>query len=149
MTIRVKQFQTMGAYTFIFILTVLLGCSKGNNENRDCDKQIIVSKSSYDEAPNDPLTINSATLEGDCLTISFSAGGCDGNSWKVELIDSGDIAESLPVQRFIRLSLDDQEACKALITQEVQYDISNIKLSGEGEININLLNDNSIINYKY
>lgn len=85
------------------------------------------------------------------MIINFSASGCDGNSWELVLIDADEILESLPLQRRLRLSLNNQELCLAVIDQELSFDISNIQLDESGEIELNFNNnttDSSIL-YQY
>ena len=113
----------------------------------NCDAEVIISKQEYINAPSDYLTINSASIPEDCLTISFSSSGCDGSSWVVKLIDSGAVAESSPCQRSLRLSLKNSELCDAVISKKISFDISKLQISGDNSVILHL-NGESIL-YEY
>ncbi|SIO08375.1 hypothetical protein [Algoriphagus halophilus] len=63
------------------------------------DSKVLVDQKAFDSAITDDLKINSLDLKGDFLTINISAGGCNGESWEIRLIDSGEVLESDPPQR--------------------------------------------------
>ena len=89
----------------------------------DCDKNVIISKDEYENAPDYPVSILDMKIEGNCLKIKFAASGCDGNSWNVKLIDNGSLAYSDPPLRTLRLSLDNKESCTAWITKEISFSL--------------------------
>jgi len=113
-----------------------------------CDEEVIISKSEYQSATTDGVTILDLAIEGDCLSVSYGASGCSGDSWKLKLIDASEIMESLPPQRNLVLSLDNNEACAAYFTKEVTFDISALQV-GEGEVRLNITNTNEEILYSY
>ncbi len=92
-------------------------------------EQVIISDSELDSAPRDALEIQSLSIDGDRLTIRFSASGCNGDSWKVRLIGSEFVLEPIPPIRAMLLSLDNDEDCEALITREVTFDITPTQTS--------------------
>ncbi|QCK15657.1 hypothetical protein [Mangrovivirga cuniculi] len=142
----------MNKFNF-FLLVPFIGIlfSCDNNDkiippNNNCDKELIMSKDLYENAPSDPLTIESTELNGNCLTINFYAGGCDGSTWKYELIgDPRSILEG-PVHHNIRLSLEDNELCEAIIRKEVSFDL-NPALSSENLVILTLTNNDEEIVY--
>ena len=71
-----------------------------------------------------------------------------GDSWELNLIDSGVILESNPPQRILRLSLKDEEMCKKLITKEVTFDIKKLRVDGD-KVVLNVLNYDKQIVYHY
>ncbi|MEM9142658.1 MAG: hypothetical protein AAGA86_06695 [Bacteroidota bacterium] len=119
------------------------GTSMGN-----CDLGTVISESRFNDAPSDALTINTLSVEGDCLMINFSAGGCDGSSWEIVLIDSGAILESDPPQRNLRLSLNNEELCAAIVQRELTFDISNLRVEGN-QVRLNLVNSEDSVLYSY
>ncbi|WP_157804946.1 hypothetical protein [Confluentibacter lentus] len=133
----------------IVLSLALLGCNKDEDDNSiDCKFTTLISSEAYQNAPSDLVAINSLEINGDCLKINFSAGGCNGNSWEIILIDSEDISESLPAQRNLRLSLKNEELCYAYITKELTFDISNLKVSGN-QVQLNITNSFDTILYEY
>ena len=133
----------------ILVLLFTLGCSDSNDPDPEgCEKGTVISQERYSNAPSDELTLNSLDIENDCLKINFSASGCNGESWKIELIDSGSIKESDPPQRDLRLSLDNDELCEAYITRELSFNIKELKVEG-GRVWLNLSNSEDRILYEY
>lgn len=113
-----------------------------------CDQKVIINKGQYKNGPSDLLTIQEAEISGDCLTIRFGASGCDGKSWEVRLIDSGEVLYSDPPQRNIRLSLRNKEMCEAYLTREISFDISDLQVNGN-KLLLNLSNSGTQIAYSY
>lgn len=133
----------------IFIAIITLGCSYDNDDHPiNCDFETIISSEEYINAPSAALSINSLAIVNDCLTINFSSGGCDGKTWDIRLIDSGEIIESNPPQRILRLSLKYDEECFAIISKESSFDISNLKIQGRKVI-LNITNTDDKISYDY
>jgi len=112
----------------------------GDEDNQsNCDQDVIISQREFENAPNEPVSIIEMKIEGDCLKIKFGASGCSGNSWVVRLIDSGIIAESLPVQRTLKLSLNNREACAAYFTREMSFNIKDLQVRGNNSVQLNVL----------
>lgn len=137
------------------IITILIGfaffCCSDNDDNEtqnNCDFETLISEEEFENAPNDQLAIQSLEIDENCLKISFSASGCDGNTWEVKLIDSGNILEAMPPQRNLRLSLMNNEACLAVITKEMSFNISNLKLENN-QVMLNITNSDDSILYEY
>lgn len=120
--------------TLIFVLIGTWSCNKEKSQVSQCDEALVVSDVLYKTGPNDMVQIVSASIMGDCLTIEYGASGCDGNSWKVQLIDSDEILESNPITRKLRLSLENKEACLAYFTQETSFDISALKSEDNNQV---------------
>jgi len=141
----------------LILLVVVLSVSSCSNDddsqppiNCDLDTSIaIISAPLFQNAPSDELTINSVSINNDAMTINFSASGCDGSSWQVKLIDSGNVFESDPPQRNLRLSLKNEEVCLALITQELTFDISNLQVMDANGVVLNVTNSDDSILYEY
>ena len=132
-------------------MTLISGCSddEGTTKPSDaCDETAILDHDRYVDSVDGTYTIMEASIDGDCLTVKFGASGCDGSSWIVHLIDSEDIIEPQPPQRFIKLELQNNEACLAFFTKEVSYDIRNLRVDGNVVI-LNLKNFNTPITYNY
>jgi len=129
---------------------LIFSCSNdsGNDGSSNCDFDTLSGVETYQNSPSDFLTINSLTLEGDCLKVNFSSSGCDGNSWEVKLVDSGLVQESSPPRRNIRLSLKNEELCEAFIRQELTFNVSNLQVEGNTVL-LRLVNSDDEITYEY
>lgn len=136
---------------FLFMSVILFGflaCNNDDNSSTICDMTTLVSSERYENAASDPLTVKALEINGDCLKIRLSSGGCSGDTWELKLIDSGDILESMPPQRNLRLLLKNKEECLAIVTKEVTFDISNLKFDGS-QVQLNITNSDEKILYKY
>jgi len=111
------------------------------------DQDVIISKTEYENAPNDRLSILDMSISGNCLKIKFRANGCNGESWDVKLIDSGIVAKSNPRQRALRLSLDNREFCDGLPVKEISFNIEDLQVEGNNKVLLNI-SGNSIL-YEY
>ncbi|MCX2745566.1 hypothetical protein OO013_16920 [Mangrovivirga sp. M17] len=134
-------------FSILFLITIL-SCKDAEMKlpNNICDQEIIMSDDLFENAPSDPLTIESTSLYGNCLTITFSAGGCDGSTWQFDLIgQQKTIPEGLP-RHFMRLSLKDNELCEALIRKQVSFDL-NPALGNSNRVTLTLTNNNEEIIY--
>lgn len=149
----------MKKYRFITkVLMALLGliivnsCDKADNDKKgivpfDFNKDVIISEIEYKNAPDDPFAIIEMNIEGDSLKVKFSANGCDGNTWAIKLIDSGLIAESSPCQRTLRLSLENKEACTAVITKEVFFNIQDLQILGDDKVILHVSGEGILYEY--
>lgn len=131
----------------LLICSQLLSCSEDDNLS-SADLEVLIDSESYNSAVSDNYIIGSIKLDGDFLTIKFGASGCDGNSWKVKLIDSGALAKSNPPQRSLVLSLENNEICHAAITKELTFDISALRVS-TNKVWLNFKNFEKGILYEY
>ena len=125
---------------------VIVSCNHNEANIDNCTKAPVISAQAYASYPDDPLTIDSVAIVGNCLKITFSASGCSGSSWQVELVDSGNILESYPPQRTLRLSLENNELCAAYITKEATFNIRSLQTDGD-RVLLNI--DNYQILYTY
>jgi hypothetical protein len=132
---------------FVFLL-VISACSSDDNTTSNCDQITIIDSNQYKNSPNDHLTINSLEINDNCLKINFSSGGCSGDTWALNLIDSESILESNPPQRNLRLSLKNEELCEAYITKEITFDINKLQVDGN-KVLLNLTNSGDQILYEY
>jgi hypothetical protein len=113
-----------------------------------CEQPVKISKTDYQNVPDEHIDINSIKLNNNCLTINFSASGCSGNSWVPELIDAGDVMESQPPRRNLVFALHNQEMCAAYFTKEISFDVSTLQVSGNS-VYLILQNTGEEILYTY
>jgi hypothetical protein len=142
---KYHQRTDLGSYCMVGIVVEIdeiIGMDK-----LSCDQKVIISPEEYENAPNDPFSITEITISGNCLNIRFSASGCDGNTWIVKLIDSGNVAESYPCQRTLRLSLDNKEICTAVPGKEISFDISDLQIVDSDKVILQISGE--AILYKY
>lgn len=131
MPIKLKR-----APAFLAILMLITGCTKP--EPDVCPTKVIVNEERFAEAPNDVFNLKDAWIENDCLVVLIQASGCSGNDWHVELIDSGSVIDTNPLQRVVRISLFNEEACQAHITKRYSFDIRPLRVPGAKKVTFQL-----------
>jgi hypothetical protein len=140
----------------LMILILVIGFMSCKNdddgsipEENNCDFESLINADLYENSPSDQLSIINLEINGNCLEVTFSASGCDGNSWNVNLIDAEQILESLPGQRNLRLTLENNESCLAVITKVSSFDISGLQISDDNRVLLNITNSGDQILYEY
>lgn len=120
----------------IFLLTVttllIFACKDKEPTSTNCDRSIIVSDRNFDKAKDDKgLRINGVDITGDCMTITYSyGGGCKDIETVLVAAEQG-IQNTMELPfREVKLSIDDDDNCEALVTTSEEFDIS--ALQGEG-----------------
>ncbi len=141
---------------FIILLVFMsLFCSTQCNEDdiqqptMICDSSTIIDNELYQNAESGFFNLGDVELIGDCLSINISASGCSGDTWVMELVDSGGVLESLPVQRNLKFILTNNEACLAVFGKEQSFDLTNLKVEGEDEVILNVEGFPEPISYSY
>lgn len=129
------------------LLAILTNACSSDNSSKIIDENVIISADVYDQTNSDNYKVKRASIEGDILTITIQSSGCDGSSWVSKLIDSGLVAESYPVQRFAKISLQNSEACLAIVTKELTFDISSLRV--EDQLYLNLEGSEEQLHYDF
>lgn len=135
----------------IVAILLLSACTKKNNavDNPSCGKAVIIDQNSYTKTDTTNYIITNATINGNCLEISFGSSGCSGNTWITELVDADAVLESNPVQRKIKLKLTNNELCAAAFKKTVSFDISKLKVSGTKKIILGLAGHSDPLIYNF
>ena len=116
------------------LLTLLFAIGCDRMETRIIDKTDaagnigpVVFSSTPDAWGTDAYTINTASLQGDTLTVNVSySGGCEMH--EVTLVAEERFLESSPVQLRISLAHNaNGDACDAWITEDYHFDLTPLK----------------------
>lgn len=133
----------------IFLVTIFafFACSETKETTLDvCNECVVIDNTLYNKTQTNNYTINHVVLNEGFLTLKISASGCSGNSWVATLVDANQILESNPIQRNIRISFQNKEACLAVFEKEFTFNIKELK-QNKSEIILNLDGWNTQINY--
>lgn len=120
-----------------------------NIEEQDCDEVVLIDEAYYNNLESVYFTFVSIEINEDCLAVSLSASGCDGNSWEFKLVDSGAVAESSPEQRYLKLELINDEDCLAVISGNVTFNLNPIRVEGSNHILLHIEDYPDPITYSY
>jgi hypothetical protein len=91
----------------------------------------------FEEAESDPFTFKDVVIAGSCLEITIEYGGGCGEA-EALLIGSGQYLYSLPPQLHIRLILEDDDPCEALVRKTFYFNLNTILPASEESIILHL-----------
>lgn len=132
------------------LLLVNAQCDSDDDLTDDsCGEFVIIDNSFFESAVSGDYALVGYNLDQDCLTIEVSASGCDGETWSMVLVDSGNVAESSPEQRYLKFVFTNNEACLAVFNQSRSFNLSNIRVEGSNEVVLNIEGFPESINYVY
>ena len=113
----------------ILSLLICISCnSTTENESNNADK-IIIDQEKYINGKTDNYIIIDASIKKNILTLKIGSSGCDGSSWEPNLVASTNIGESLPLSKFGKFILKNEEMCDAYFEKTYQYDLSKITMN--------------------
>lgn len=107
---------------------------------------VLINEDMYNNTETNSYTITSASISGDYLSVTIKSSGCNGSTWQATLVDSGIIAESNPIQRFLKIKLVNEEVCLAIVNREFVFNIKELK-ENEDLVTLNLAKWQSLLNY--
>jgi hypothetical protein len=115
----------------------------------DCNKHVIFDDTLYVKTPFIPsLEISEMKIEGNYLKVRFSATGCNGNSWVVNLLDWEEAVKSNPGKRFLKLTIDNKGDCDTWrIAKEDCFNIEKLQIEGMNRLELNV--SGNVIFYEY
>ena len=133
------------------LLLLFVSCDRKSRVPDDDRHQegLIISEKQYQAAATRNYTISDARIGGDSLFITFGSGGCSGSNWKTAIIDAARVAESNPVQRYLKLRLVNNELCAAYFSKQVAVNIRSLRVNGTGTVSFNLNGWNQPLLYQY
>lgn len=115
----------------------------------NCASFVAIDGFSYGNSATSPYTINNVSINEDCMVIEFSASGCDGNTWDMQLIDSDVVSDSSPPQRYVKFFLVNTEDCLAVVDRIRSFDLTPLQIEDESEIIINVDEYSGSVTYMY
>lgn len=131
------------------LLLMSTQCDDDNVINVPCDQTVVIDNGFYESAESNVYELGNVIFNDNCLSIEVSASGCDGNSWSMVLVDSGNVAESSPEQRYLKFVLTNEEVCLAIVSQERSFDLTPIQVEGSSEIILNIEGFPEPLTYNY
>ena len=135
----------------LFTSVLLISCEKPQNNSNacsDCCTTSIVNRTNFEGTPSDDFDISDAIINGDCLEITVRVGGGCGDL-NFDLLAVNEVMESLPTQRNIRVILDDQDFCKAMLQKTISFDLSSLRTDKKGADILHLEGYSKSLVYNY
>jgi len=107
------------------------------NISDDTCQPVENNSSRFKNKKSDEFDLIDINVLGTCLEARIGyGGGCGG--MKIELVGGGDYAESLPPQLSVRLIMDDDDNCEALVRENVYFDLSALQYDDYEELLLNV-----------
>ncbi len=134
----------------LVIIVVFLSfttCNDNKSSSIFQNESVIINNKLYESTVTNNYTITDVKLENNLLTLKISSSGCSTEDWNAVLIDANEILESYPVQRNIKLALENNEACLAVFEKEFTFNILTLK-EDFSEFYLNLEGWNTQIHYQ-
>ena len=103
-----------------------------------CGDSVVVDSELYDATTTSHYSIVSVRVINQCVSIRISSGGCNGETWMATLVDSEDESLSTPPERFLKLNLENNEACLAVFEREFLFDTRSIPTVSSGTVILHL-----------
>lgn len=119
------------------------------NSSLQKDAYVVIDKDTYNSTSTDNYTITAVAIKGNILTLTILSSGCGTSGLITNLIDSGELFESSPLQRKLKVNLINKEACLAIVNKTYEIDISKLQVRGENELLLNIEGWDEKITYTY
>lgn len=143
------DFKKIIGFTLLCLLLLNFQCDDDDTSVLPHCSEVVIDNDAYLSAQTDFYNVSNVYIDGNCLVMDISASGCDGSTWEFALIDSGNVAESSPLQRFLKLTLHNNEDCLAVFTQEVSFDLVPLRVEDANEVLLNIEGLDESVLYVY
>ncbi|OPZ31805.1 MAG: hypothetical protein BWZ00_00410 [Bacteroidetes bacterium ADurb.BinA174] len=132
--------KILKTFTLLVFLSFLLSCEKDDKKKMDIleiNSETIVDSEIYENSEG--LRIKTEPkIVADILVVTITTSGCDGSTWKAQLIDKNVLAYSDPVQRFAKIKFENLEDCRAVISKTFTFDLKPLRIKSGNKVIINL-----------
>lgn len=136
-------------FSLFCLLLLNFQCDEDDLSTKSCGLVVVSNNETYDNAESDHYDVLDVNLYGHCLVFNISSSGCDGSSWDLSLIDSENIAESMPPQRYLKLTLTNNEDCLTVLEKTEPFNLTQLQVDGSNEVLLNIEGLSEPILYVY
>lgn len=111
--------------------------------------ELIVDPALDREQPNGKFNVTGLEINGDILSVALNySGGCKEHEFK--LYSDGKYAKSMPPQLTLWMQhIDNEDACRKLILDTLQFDITKARYENQSEVIIRMNNTKQTARYTY
>ena len=148
-----KPKNRMMKIQMISLLALLLffaNCDDNAPAPTACGDAMIID-TNYNATISDDFTYVDLEIIDNCLTATIQyGGGCDDDLVSFQLLGSTQsFPLTIPALLEIKLILDDNDDCEALITKSIDFDLSPLQDAGYNNINVSVENWGEALQYSY
>ena len=148
-----KNENMMKMFSIHVIVSVLLlsicACADNDSLIDGCGDAVILKDYDSGNSTDTEMRIIAMEVEGDCLSITYGSGGCDGNTWATNVYSKLAYGKTSPPQRYALFELIDTELCEAYIKKTAEFDLSTMRIEGEQSIHIVFEGYDEVLTYTY
>jgi hypothetical protein len=130
--------------SYLYLKNLVSGCEKGSPceihsiRQIGCKPYVNLTALNYDSLQSDPVQVQDAYIDGDCLHIKISySGGCRLHTVDLARIYPKCGTPPLPPPTFEIRHNSNGDMCEAFITKDYRFDISLLKKEGEHQFVLN------------
>jgi len=131
-TNKMKMIRPFFHFLLLIFICIISSCLEDDVPSQlvnTCGEPVEISPTKYEAGHVDPMRMNSVFIVDDCLLIDYSGGGFSGDTWELELVDSGNPPQTLMPTRKLRLIFRDSEDGEALIEKSAIFDVRDLRLT--------------------
>lgn len=137
---------------FLMLLLFFVNCddNDSNPSITSCGDLILID-TDYNTTLSDDFNYTDVEINGNCLSATIQyGGGCDDDLVSFQLLGSTqDFPITFPALLGIKLILDDDDNCEALVTKSIDFDLSPLQDAGYNNINVSVENWGEAFQYSY
>ncbi len=142
--------KSLQVILFAILCSVITGCKSDPAIPTNCDSVLMIDKNGYEKGPNDEFDIDTITLSGNCLELTYFYGGGCGKT-KMQLFDGEgfiDNTMNLPKRR-LRFAFEDDDNCKAYIKTTKSFDLSPLQKGNSSPLTLQIDGWDALLQYHF
>ncbi len=131
------------------VLTIFLMSCDDESVDVACGDSIILDNISYSTTLSDDFNITQASINGNCLSATVQyGGGCEDVDFSF-MGSTEDFPVTLPATLKMKIVLVDNDQCEALVTENLEFDLTPLQDANHNNINLILEGWNDTFNYDF
>jgi len=135
---RTKLFTIAMLGLLLFASALFVACQKQNDlksESLDCKAYVDLNFSNYDSLKNDPITVDTIFVDGDCLKLRVQYGGCTtDHPINLAYMHPWCGTPPLPPPTFEIKHDSQDELCKMLVRNNLSFDLTPSQVNDVNKI---------------
>ena len=151
---NIEEFLSLNVkfISFSLLICLLLMNMQCNDDDiiveANCS-EVLIDNNAYLTAETTNYSFENISISDGCMNVEVVASGCDPVNWIMTLIDSENIAESMPPQRYLKISIFNNETCLAVFNKEENFELLPLRVEGTNEVLLNIERFDEPILYSY
>lgn len=144
--------KTASSFYICALFLLFISCSDSSSVSviQNCEKQLqIIDEPTYNMVNTSNYTITGVAINRDCLDVTLSSSGCDAINWRMSLFSTNNFPNTTPIQRSVKVELVNNEACAAVLSKTVSFDLTPLRVAAQGQVIVNIDGWATPVTYNY